>query len=82
MWFLPYAVGLTRLRERLGAYTVAVRGSVDPDARRQAVEEIRYVRQAIAGICQQPDARRELPRRRLSDERGFCDRDVRPGGDA
>jgi molecular chaperone DnaK len=75
----PYATALPRLRERLDTCTAAVRGSVDPDARRQAVEEIRYIRQAIAGVCQQPDARRELLKRRLTEEQGFYDRDVRAG---
>lgn len=70
---------LARLRERLDVCASAVRGSVDPDARRQASEEIRLIRQAIAGVCQHPDARRELLRRRLNAERGFYDRDVRPG---
>jgi molecular chaperone DnaK len=76
---VAYSEPLPRLRQRLDAATAAVRGSADPDSRRQAVEEIRQVRQAIAGVCQQPDARRELLRRRLVAARGFYDRDVRAG---
>ena len=74
-----HAAALPRLRERLDQCATVVRGTVDPDARRQAVEEIRFIRQAIAGVCLQPDARRQLLRRRLSEERGFYERDIRPG---
>ena len=70
---------LPQIRRRLDDQHVAFRGSVDPDLRRQVTEEMRLLRQEIAVLCQQPDARRELLRRRLASEIRFYDRFVRSG---
>lgn len=74
-----YAASLPRLRERLDRHMAAVRGTVDPDTRRRAVEDARQLRQEIASVCLQPDARRHLLRLRLNQQKNFYERDVRAG---
>ena len=70
---------LPRLRQRLDSQTAALRGSVDPDARKQVVEEVRLLRQEIAVACQNPEARRQVQRQKFQRQRFFYDRDVRAG---
>jgi molecular chaperone DnaK len=74
-----FSASLPKLRERLDYEISAVRGTVDPDARRKAVEEARQLRQEIASVCLHPDARRDLLRRRLTQQKHFYERDVRTG---
>ena len=72
-----FAAPLPRLRERLDNEMAAVRGTIDPDARRKAVEGARQLRQEIALVCFHPDARRHLLGRRLNGQKNFYERDVR-----
>jgi hypothetical protein len=72
-----FSAPLPRLRERLDNQMAVIRGTVDPDARRKAVEEARQLRQEIALVCLQPDARRHLLGRRLNRQKNFYERDVR-----
>lgn len=74
-----HAAPLPQLRRRLDDQFATFRGTVDPDSRRLVAEEVRLVRQKIAVLCQQPDARKEMLRRRLASEVQFYDRAVRPG---
>ncbi len=72
-----HGIQLRELRRRLDEQRAWLRGSLDPDARRQAVEELRLIRQELAIVCQHPDARRYLLRRRLKQQLTFYQRDVR-----
>jgi hypothetical protein len=74
-----HAGRLPGLRDNLEKQMTLFRGTVDPDARRQIVEETRLLRQQIAVVVRQPDARRHLLRRRLNEQTGFYQRDVRAG---
>ena len=71
---------LPRLRVRLDEQRGLFRRSTDSETRRQIVEEVRLLRQQIAVVCLQPDARKHLLRRRLKEIEDFYDRDVRGGG--
>jgi molecular chaperone DnaK len=71
------AAPLPQIRRRLDDQLSAFRGTVDPDARRQVAEEVRLLRQEIAVLCQQPDARKELLRRNLRRALQFYDRFIR-----
>ena len=73
------AAPLVRIRERLDMQAASVRGSLDAEARRGVVEEVRLIRQEIAMVCQQPDARRHLLLRRLAEQRNFYESDIREG---
>ena len=68
---------LRMIRDRLDANVGAIRGTLDPDARRQVVEQVRLLRQEIAIVCQQPEARRYLLRQRLAAQRNFYEKDIR-----
>jgi len=70
---------LPQIRRRLDDQLVAFRGTVDPETRRQVAEDVRLLRQEIAMLCHQPDAQKEIIRRRLASEAGFYDRFVRQG---
>ena len=70
---------LRSIRERLEGYVDVLRGTLEPDTRRQVVEEVRLLRQDIAQVTQHPDARRDLLRRRLAAQKDFYDRDIREG---
>jgi molecular chaperone DnaK len=74
-----FAAPLPRIRDRLDTQTSALSGSLEPDARRTVVEEVRLLRQEIARVCQQTDARRHLLRQRLAAQRRFYDRDIIEG---
>ncbi|MHB0723531.1 Hsp70 family protein [Roseomonas mucosa] len=78
---VPFAQAgqLAAIRKRLDGYTDLLRGTLEPDTRRTAVEEVRLLRQDIAQVTQHPDARRDLLRRRLAAQRDFYDRDIRDG---
>lgn len=73
------AVPLTHIRDRLDQQVVVFRGSIDPDTRRQVVEEVRILRQEMAVLCQKPEAQREILQRKLASEALYYDRYVRPG---
>ena len=70
---------LPPIRRNLDDHAARLRGTLDPDARRQAVEEVRKLRQQLAVTCLQPDARRHLLRRQLNQQKFFLERDVREG---
>ena len=70
---------LLPLRHRMDAARASLHGTADADARRNAAEEARLVRQAVATACAAPDARAAVLRRELNDQARFWDRDVRPG---
>ena len=72
-----HARPLLSIRESLEGYADVLRGTLEPDTRRQVVEEVRLLRQNIALVCQQPEARREILRRRLDTQKSFYDRDIR-----
>lgn len=74
-----HASSLPGFRRDLNDHATIARGTLDPDARRKAVEEVRKLRQKIAVICLQPDARRHLLRRRLERQEFFHERDIRSG---
>ena len=73
------AAALPRIRDRLDEQVADLRSATDPDSRRKCIEEIRLVRQQIAIVCQQPEARRFLLDRHLQAQRGFYDRHIRAG---
>ncbi len=74
-----HASSLPGFRRDLTDHATVARGTLDPDARRKAVEEVRKLRQQIAVACLQPEARRELLRRRLERQEFFHERDIRSG---
>ena len=74
-----HADPLHQIRKRVEAHGDALRGTLEPDLRRQVVEEVRLLRQEIALVCQHPNARRYLLRKRLAAQKSFYDRDIREG---
>lgn len=74
-----HARPLRSIRERMEGYVDILRGTLDPDTRRQVVEDVRLLRQDVALVSQHPEARREILRRRLAAQKTFYDRDIREG---
>ena len=74
--------GLEPLRRRLDDARAVLRGTSEADARRNAAEEARLIRQNVAAACSQPEARAGVLRRELNEALRFWDRDVRPAAAA
>jgi hypothetical protein len=74
-----HAGSLRSIRERMEVCVDVLRGTLDPDTRRQVVEDVRLLRQDVALVSQHPEARREILRRRLAAQKNFYDRDIRDG---
>lgn len=73
---------VARLRKQLEQQREAAQGTIEADARRTITEEVRLIRQKVARICLQPDARQQVLRRRLDDEVRWYDKNVRFGASA
>lgn len=72
-----YAIRLPHIRKLLDMEQVTLRQTLEPETRVVAVEKVRLLRQEIAIICQEPEAKRHLLRQRLAAQSRFFDRDVR-----
>ena len=74
-----HARPLPSIRKRLEGCVTLLKGTLEPDTRKQVIEDLQLLRQEIALVSQQPDARRAILRRRLAAQENFYDRDIREG---
>ena len=74
-----HARPLRSIRERLDGCVDLLKGTLEPDTRKQAIEDVQLLRQEIALVSQHPEARREILQRRLAAQENFYDRDIREG---